>query len=145
MVTINIAGKEYELFYNTKALIEIEKLCGSVSKLGEWLYREEENKDDNGNLIITSSLVERIAEVLAILVNGGIFKTNCEISMGLQDGTKQNFINSDVLMAVMSPNEIIANQTLIITVISGGQKFELPEGVPEPDPDLLDVESEKKE
>lgn len=145
MADITILGQKYELFYNTKAMLDIETLCGNISKFGEWLYREDENKDLNGNLVVTSALVERTAEVLAILINGGIFKKNAEIALGAKDGEKQNFVNSDILLAVMSPNEIISAQALIVTAMTGGQNFKLPEGVPEPDPDLADVESEKKD
>ena len=141
MVTINISGKEYELFYNTKAMLAIEKRCGDMSKFAEWL---------TGNGI--KEQTEKIVQVLIDLINGAIYKHNAEIFWGFVHGEQKKFIEPaqesefyEMILCLADRKQLQSYESAIVTAMNGGTAVILPEGVPEPDPDLLDVESKKKE
>lgn len=144
MVTINLLGKDIELYYNTKAMMDISKRCGSLDNLFEWLNISNYN-DNNENNFNRSELISKYAGLLCDLANGGVYKHNCEIEFGLKDGEKQKFYTDDVFLCLISPNQILRYQEAFFRALNEGSEVSIPESMQseEPDPDLAEVESEK--
>lgn len=130
---ITISGKEFELYYSTKAMLDVEKRCGDTSKLKEWL----------GGASTAGESFKRISGVLTDLINGAVYKHNADISLGLCSGEKQTFFTDEQIIVLLSPAELIKYKDAIYGAINAGLDYEIPEGITEPDPDLADVESEK--
>lgn len=134
MITINLLGKDIELFYNTKALIDIGNRCGNISGLADWL-RTDEN---------TAERVAKYAGLLCDLANGGVYKHNCEITLGLKSGEKKDFYTDDMFLCLIHPNEFMQYHNLIFEALADGMKVDSATNEQNTnDPDLMDVESEK--
>lgn len=131
--TIMLSGKEIELYCSTKAMLDIEKRCGEISDLNKWLEADA----------TTGAKLARVAEILTDLANGAIYKHNADISLGLIDGEKKRFLTDDTLISIITPADLIKAKDALYSAINKGMKYEVPEGLPEPDPDLAEVESEK--
>lgn len=144
MVTINLLGKDIELYYNTKAMLDISKRCGSLENLFEWLNIRNSNGNNENNLN-HSELISKYAGLLCDLANGGVYKHNCEIAFGLKDGEMQKFYTDDIFLCLISPNQILRYQEAFFRALNEGSEFSMPESMQneEPDPDLAEVESEK--
>lgn len=130
---IELNGRKIELYYSTKAMLDIEKRCGNIAELNEWM------KGD-GTL---SQILIRLSGILTDLANGTIFKHNSEVTLGLIDEPKKKFVDDDLMLSLLTPTDLITAKNAIYAAINDGMNFEVPEGIPEPDPDLADVESEK--
>ena len=130
---INLRGKEIELYYSTKAMIDIEKRCGETSDLGNWLAEKS----------TTGGTLAKIAGLLTDLANGAVFKHNAEIALGMIDGEKRKFYDDETFFSLLTPADLLMAKETIFSVINDGMSYETPEGIPEPDPDLAEVESEK--
>lgn len=136
-ITIELFGNSYELYYSTKTMLDVEKRCESIEKLGDWL-QEGKNEERQRKLML----------VLIDMINGGIYKHNCEVALGLSTEEKKNFMSddmADMLMGILSVKQINSYQSLILKAMNDGEEVQIPAGVPEPDPDLADVQSEKNE
>lgn len=132
MTVIGIREIEFELYYNTKAMIDISAHCNGIENLAEWLGVDE-----------PASRIERICIMLADLINGGIFKHNAEIELGVKQGEKKKFINSETIMSLVNPAQMAQYELSIYEALNAGMHFEKPDGLEEEDPDLAEVESEK--
>lgn len=130
---ITLCGKEFELYYSTKAMLDVEKRCGDTNKLNEWL------KEDG----TTAQILSKLSGILTDLANGAIFKHNSEVTLGLIDEPKKKFVDDELMLSLLTPADLLKAKEAIYSAINSGMSFEVPEGVPEPDPDLADVESEK--
>lgn len=131
---INLRGKEIELYYSTKAMLDLEKRCGDTASIGDWLSEEEAS---------TGETIAKFAGILTDLANGAVFKHNAEIALGMADGEKQKFYDETTIASLLTPGDLIKAKETFFGVISDGMSYETPEGIPEPDPDLAEVESEK--
>lgn len=134
MSRINLNGKNIELYYNTKAMLDIDKRCGNLENLGEWLADGSRAK-----------IIEKYACIICDLANGGVYKHNCEVELGLKDGEKQKFYTDDFFLCLISPNKIMTYNKDVFDAINEGLEFEIPENIQsgETDLDLAEVESEK--
>lgn len=130
---IELNGRKIELYYSTKAMLDIEKRCGNIAELNDWM------KGDG----TVSQILIRLSGVLTDLANGAIFKHNSEVALGLIDEPKKKFVDDDLMLSLLTPTDLITAKNAIYAAINDGMSFEVPEGIPEPDPDLADVESEK--
>lgn len=130
---IKLGSKDIELYYSTKAMLDIEKRCGDTKNIGEWLAVEGS----------TGETLAKFAGILTDLANGAVFKHNAEVSLGMIDGEKQKFYDETTISALLTPADLITAKETIFGVINDGMSYETPEGIPEPDPDLAEVESEK--
>ena len=138
-VTITISEKEFELYCSTKAIMDIEKRTGtSFSKISEWLGSDTEETDPD-----VVGILRKVSGIITDLINGGIFKHNCEIVLGLKDGDKKAFMDDGILEGILSIAELTNYRSKIYEAFNMGMDFDKPEGMPEADPDLADVESEK--
>lgn len=130
---IELNGRKIELYYSTKAMLDVEKRCGDTNKLNEWL------KEDG----TTAQILSRLSGILTDLANGAVFKHNSEVALGLTDEPKKKFVDDELMLSLLTPADLIKAKEAIYAAINDGMSFEVPEGIPEPDPDLADVESEK--
>lgn len=131
---INLGNKKIELYYSTKAMLDLEKRCGDTKSIGDWL-------SDKG--ASTGETLAKFAGILTDLANGAVFKHNAEIALGMVDGEKQKFYDETTIASLLTPADLITAKETIFGVINDGMSYETPEGIPEPDPDLAEVESEK--
>ena len=131
---INLGNKKIELYYSTKAMLDLEKRCGDTKSIGDWLSDEEAS---------TGETLAKFAGILTDLANGAVFKHNAEIALGMVDGEKQKFYDETTIASLLTPADLITAKETIFGVINDGMSYETPEGIPEPDPDLAEVESEK--
>lgn len=134
MNKIKISGKEFELYYSTKTMLDVEKRCGDLVNLGEWL------RDGT-----SGEIMKKTSGLVTDLINGAVFKHNADIALGLIEGEKRNFVTDDIIEAALRPADIGVYQEMIFSTMNEGVAFEKPEGIPDADPDLMDVESEKNE
>lgn len=133
MNKITLFGKEYELAYTVGTMRRIEKRCGDVANLGEWL-----NSD------IISEKFAKVCLIVGDLINGAIQKHNCEVALGLADGEKKEFLSEEaitVLPDILSIEDLVSLQTAMINTMNGAEDVDIPDNS---DPDLADVESVKK-
>lgn len=133
-VKITVGGKEYALYYNVKAQQAISKRCGGdLRKIGEWIKADD-----------TATVLERTMAVITDLINGAVYKHNCEIVLGLAQGDKRDFIPDDLMLCIANPNEIGEYSQKMWEAMGAGMEFEVPDGVQaeERDPDLDFVPSE---
>lgn len=135
-VTYTIAGKEFELYYNVKAMREIEQTCGDISKMYEWMLEGS-----------TIEQLYRTVKIFQILVNGGTYKHNCEIALGMKDGEKRPFFTDDEFACLFSTSDIPKITEKLIEAMGGEIPIETPDAVQaeQEDPDLAEVESYRKE
>lgn len=135
MSTININGLEKELYYNLKAQRAITQRCGDLRKLKEWLQCDD-----------VTLMLERICGVMADLINGAVYKNNCEIALGLKNGEKSTFIEDETLLCLVNPNRITEYSSSIWAAMGDGVDIPDDEEAPDTnsDPDLEEVESERK-
>ena len=131
---INLRGKEIELYYSTKAMLDLEKRCGDTKSIGDWLSEEGAS---------TGETLAKFAGILTDLANGAVFKHNAEIALGLIDGEKRKFYDDETFFSLLTPADLLTAKETIFSVINDGMNYETPEGIPEPDPELAEVESEK--
>lgn len=132
MSKVTINGVEMELYYNIKAQRAITKRCGDLRKLGDWLKCDD----------VTLQL-ERITGILTDLINGAVYKHNCEIALGMKQGEKRNFIEDDVLLCLINPHELGEYSEALWAAMGEGADFD--DGgtsTDEQDPDLAAVPSE---
>ncbi|MBP0973655.1 MAG: hypothetical protein J5851_07110 [Oscillospiraceae bacterium] len=136
MTPLIIGNKEYELCYNVKAMRDIEALCGSIDSMYAWM--SEGSMVDN---------LEKTVQVVQILVNGGIYKHNCEIALGMKNGEKREFFEGDVLACLYSASDLHILTDAMISAIGADVPVEVPDAVAaeEEDPDLALVPSYSKE
>lgn len=130
MSALHISGKTFPLYYNIKAQRDIARRCGDLRKLQEWLKCED----------VTLTL-ERIAGILTDLVNGAVYKHNCEIALGITQGDKQTFLDEDTLLCLINPNMLGEYTNALWEAMGEGTEFEDAASA-EADPDLADVVSE---
>ena len=131
---IKLGNYEIELFYSTKAMLDLEKRCGDTKSIGDWLSEEEAS---------TGETLAKFAGIITDLANGAVFKHNAEIALGMVDGEKQKFYDETTIASLLTPADLIKAKETIFGAINDGMSYETPEGIPEPDPDLAEVESEK--
>ena len=131
--TFSLGGKPIKLYYSTKAMLDIEKRCEDTSKLGEWLQQEG----------TTGETITKIAGILTDLANGAVYKHNAEVALGLSNEEKKDFYDVETFSMLLTPADFLEAKEAIFSAINKGMKYEIPEGAPEPDPDLAEVESEK--
>lgn len=135
--TINISGKEFELFFSVSAMVKIGERCGGdFDRLGDWL-------SEAGT---TAETVKRFGGVLTDLINGAIIKRNADKALGLADGEREPHIPEEVICAILSPAELIDYKQEIFAALNNGADFEVPEGVTieEKDADLKEMEEERR-
>ncbi len=132
MQKIKLSGKEYGLYYSTKAMLDIEKRCGDIAEIKEWLSSGTKGET-----------FRKLAEVITDLINGEVFRHNSDIALGLCDGEKLPYMDEENVINIMSPADIRKYENAVFSSIVEGMKVDFPEGIDEPDPDLADVESEK--
>lgn len=131
---INLRDKEIELYYSTKTMLDLEKRCGDTKSIGDWLSEEGAS---------TGETLAKFAGIITDLANGAVFKHNAEIALGMVDGEKQEFYCEEIIVSLLTPADLIKAKETIFGAINDGMSYETPEGIPEPDPDLAEVESEK--
>lgn len=132
MNALHISGAEFPLYYNLKAQRDITKRCGDLRKLQEWLKCED-----------VTLMLERIAGILTDLVNGAVYKHNCEIALGIIQGEKRAFLDEDALLCLINPNRLGEYTEALWRAMGDGADFGEPDGAhQEADPDLADVPSE---
>ena len=141
MITVTLAGKEFPLYFSTKTMIDMEKRIGApISKISDWYGYDDTDAAEEVN---TSEILIKTTGLLCDLINGGIYKHNCEIVLGLADGEKKPFVTEEAISGAISCADILGYQSKIFAAINEGMHYEKPEGMPESDPDLADVDSEK--
>lgn len=135
-VTYEIGGKEFELYYNVKAMREIEKACGSIDKMYDWMQE--------GTVI---DQLEKTVKVFQILINGGTYKHNCEITLGMKQGEKKPFFIADELSCLFSVEDLPSMNEKLFEAMGGEIALETPDVIQteEEDPDLALVDSYRKE
>lgn len=132
MSKVTINGVDFELYYNLKAQRAISDRSGDLRNLTEWLNHE--------NVAIQ---LERVTNVLTDLINGAVYKHNCEIALGMKQGEKRNFIEDDVLLCLINPHELGEYSEALWAAMGEGADFD--DGgtsTDEQDPDLAAVPSE---
>ena len=135
---IEIDGKEIELFFSTWALMHIsERVGGDINAVGEWLSASE----------TTAGTLERFSYILADLANGAVIKHNADISLGLEQGDKKPLFPDDYFINILNVSDILTYRAEIFGALNLGSDYEIPDGVEltEKDPDLAEIEREKKE
>lgn len=135
---IEIDEKKIELFFSTWTLMHIsERVGGDIGGLGEWL-----NKGGN-----TAEMLARFSYILADLANGAIIKHNADISLGLEQGDKKTLFPDDYFINILNVSDIMTYREEIFAALNLGSEYEIPDGVEltEKDPDLAEIEREKKE
>jgi len=139
-ITITISGKKFELFCSTKTIMDIEKRTGvPFAQISNWLAADAD--DDKVDIL---QVLRKIGGILTDLINGGIFRSNCEIDLGLQQGEKKPYFTDAMIEGILSFADITKYREKIYEAFNAGIAIDVPEGVPAQDPDLADVESEKK-
>ena len=135
-VTYTIAGKEFELYYNVKAMREIEQVCGDISNMYEWMTEGS-----------TIDQLDRTVKIFQILVNGGTYKHNCEIALGMKDGEKRPFFTGDEFTCLFSVDDLPEITQKLVEAMGGEIQIDTPEVVQaeQEDPDLAEVESYRKQ
>ena len=132
---ITLNERKFEMYYSTWAMRQLTDLIGGdLMKIGEWL-----SEGDQCNII------EKYSKVIAILINGGIAKSNADIDFGFAEGEKKPFIKAEYIMMVISAGELLEYQADIFGALNGGNDFEIPENIKmsETDIDLVEIENEK--
>lgn len=135
---IEIDEKKIELFFSTWTLMHIsERAGGDIGGLGEWL-----NKGGN-----TAEMLARFSYILADLANGAVIKHNADISLGLEQGDKKPLFPDDYFINILNVSDIMTYREEIFAALNLGSEYEIPDGVEltEKDPDLAEIEREKKE
>ncbi len=135
---IEIDGKKIELFFSTWTLMHIsERVGGDIGGLGEWL-------NNGGN---TAEMLARFSYILADLANGAVIKHNADISLGLEQGDKKPLFPDDYFINILNVSDIMTYREEIFAALNLGADYEIPDGVEltEKDPDLAEIEREKKE
>ena len=131
MYTVSINNKEFPVFFNLKAMKDVEDICGGLENLGDYL------KDKS-----SYEAIEVYAKLLTSLINGAIYKHNAEITLGIEQGEKKNFVSVGDIGSLIQISDFSRYQDEIYTCINGDMKVEV-ETTEEIDPDLAYVESEK--
>ena len=135
MQTIEILGKEYELFCSTSTAYRIAETCGGISNMGKWLKQgdnPDDNLDDNPektNPTGTTIAVMRVAQIIAILIDGAVQRNNYGIMHGLIEGQKAETIGYNGIINILTPGEIISCRDKIFMAVAEGMAYEIPEGV----------------
>lgn len=135
---IEIDEKKIELFFSTWALMHIsERVGGDINTIGKWL-------DDGKG---TAGTLERFSYILADLANGAVIKHNADISLGLEQGDKKPLFPDDYFINILNVSDILTYRKEIFGALNLGSDYEVPDGVEltEKDPDLAEIEREKKE
>ena len=135
---IEIDGKEIELFFSTWALMHIsERVGGDINTIGKWL-------DDGKG---TAGTLERFSYILADLANGAVIKHNADIALGLEQGDKKPLFPDDYFINILNVSDILTYKKEIFEALNMGTDYEIPDDVEleEKDPDLAEIEREKKE
>lgn len=133
MAKVKILGKEYELDFTLVSMRRIEKRCGDIDNLSEWLFKGEKSES-----------LSRACYVAGDMINGAIHRHNVEIGFGLADGEKQEFLSDELINAlpdILTLQEVVEVQKAILTTMGVAEDVDLPDTT---DPDLLEVESVKK-
>ena len=143
---IEVDGRKHELFFSTWALLHIsERVGGDINDLGKWLSGDP---DESGNYgINTAEALSRFSVILADLANGAVIKHNADIDLGLEQGDKKPLYPDDYFINILNVSDILTYREEIFAAMNMGTNYEIPEGVEvqEKDPDLLEIEREKKE
>lgn len=132
---VELGGKEFEICYNTKAMVELEKICDNLSNIGEWI-----NNADSDSKKFT-----KLCNLVTTVINGAIYRHNTEIILGLKEGEKKPFVDDELIACIATPAELLKASETVFDCIGTSIRFRMPDGAPEPDPDLLETESEKKD
>ncbi|MBD5145639.1 MAG: hypothetical protein HDT21_07020 [Ruminococcus sp.] len=135
---IEIDEKKIELFFSTWALMHIsERVGGDINTIGTWL---DDGKD-------TAGMLERFSYILADLANGAVIKHNADIALGLEQGDKKPLFPDDYFINILNVSDILTYRAEIFGALNLGSDYEIPDGVEltEKDPDLAEIEREKKE
>lgn len=143
---IEIDEKKIELFFFTRTLIKIsDRIGGDISELGKWLGGDPDNSGDKGGNIVET--LSKFSLIIADLANGAITKHNTDIALGLEQGEKKQFYPDDYFIDVLNVSDILTYKKEIFEALNMGADYEIPEGVEvqEKDPDLAEIEREKKE
>lgn len=134
---IEVDGKKFELFFSTWALLHIsERVGGDINDLGNWI----------GGSGSTSEMLSRFSVVLADLANGAVIKHNADIALDLEQGEKKPLFPDDYFINILNVSDILTYREAIFAALNLGTDHEIPEGVEvqEKDPDLAEMEREKK-
>lgn len=132
---ITLNGHKFEMYYSTWAMRQLTELVGGdLMNIGEWLSEGAQ-----------CDIIEKYSQVITILINGGIAKSNADIEFGFAEGQKKPFIKTQYIMMVISAGELLEYQADIFGALNGGNDFEIPENVKisETDIDLAEIENEK--
>ena len=137
--TIKICGREFPLYYNTWVMQKIAEKCGGdIGMLGKWLSEGT-----------TAEVIVKIAEVVALLVNGGIQKKNFAIECGLEKGELAKLIDEKLIVNIINPVDIASYKNAIFTAMAAGSDFVIPEGgaveTEDEDPDLKAIRAANAE
>lgn len=127
MQTIKILGKEYELFCSTSAAYRIAETCGGVGNMAKWI-KQGDNPEDTKQTE-TASVIMRVAQIIAILINGAVQRNNYGIAHGLIEGQEAETIGYNGIINILSPGEIINSRDKIFMAVAEGMAYEIPEGV----------------
>lgn len=133
---IAVGGRDVELFFSTRAMINISDRCGGdISDLGGWLT-------EGG----TTDKMSKIGIVISDLANGAIIKHNADIALGLEDGQKRPLYPDNYFIDVLNPGEFMEYKEKIFEALGMGYTFEIPDGITieEKDADLAEIEAEKQ-
>lgn len=137
MQTINISGVEFEAYYNVKAQMDIAKRCGGLKNLSKWIGENDE----------PAEIAAKVLGVITSLINGAVYKHNCEIAFGMKQGDKKEFIDDDVLLCIADISKLEEYMNDMYRVMNGGAEFVVPDDVQteerDPDLDFVPSESEK--
>lgn len=137
---IRINDAEIEIYLSTKAMLDISDLMDKpFSELSEWLTPEEKISPD--------VQLSRICDVIGVLANAAIFKSNSEIKMGLKSGDIKEFYNISDFRNVLDPFEMEYYFQVILNCIHNGNAVIVPDGFTESETDevLKEIEEEKNQ
>lgn len=143
---IEVDGRKHELFFSTWALLHIsERVGGDINDLGKWLSGDLDESGNNG--MNTAETLSRFSIILADLANGAVIKHNADIALGLEQGDKKTLYPDDYFINILNVSDILTYRGEIFEALNMGTDYEVPEGVKvqEKDPDLAEMEREKKE
>lgn len=127
MQTIEILGKEYELFCSTAATYRIAETCGGVGNIAKWIKQGDGPEDTRQTE--TASVVMRVAQIITILIEGAVQRNVYGVAHGLIEGKIQKDIDYDGIINILSPGEIINCRDKIFLTVAEGMTYEIPEGV----------------
>lgn len=127
MQTIEIYEKEYELFCSVSAAYRIAEICGGTTNLAKWL-KQGDNPEDTKQTE-TVNVVMRVAQIMAILIDGAVQRNVYGVAHGMTDGLNQKGIDYESIINILTPGEIISCRNKIFMAVAEGMAYEIPEGV----------------